>query len=439
MSLSWWWSSKNPSLKSNGPSPRHQNNINNINNININRSSPRMSPVGINSTMKRLWVRPSSLNTTTTSLGGMILFLAGILVGTVLRPHQTETYILPLQQQQQNQQHERDPTFHPPPFFQQQRQPQKHPHDTHGQKHDNDNGGWHTIHVFTGGTHSRCITSMNSSNKNPSTQRKSAPKAASSSSAQPAAEEAAIPFSFAQARQDEVVLSLLRNQTHGYFIDLASNDATILSNTYILERYYQWKGLCIEPNPIYWYNLTRYRPNCRIVAAVVGNQTMDTVHFDYTQQDHGGIAGTGFDNGPKHQRTSTIEPTVTLQDILNRFHHHNNNNNNDDDDGIPSVIDYLSLDVEGAEQFILQSFLPLQSYMFRIMTIERPKEPLKRSLIQHGYKQLLRLSRWGETLWIHSSFEHEMDLSQLSQFHAKQQWQQQQQKQQQRKQQQRKQ
>ena len=59
-------------------------------------------------------------------------------------------------------------------------------------------------------------------------------------------------FVHSQARQDECVLSLLRNQTNGYFIDLASNDATILSNTYSLERYFDWNGLCIEPNPIYW-------------------------------------------------------------------------------------------------------------------------------------------------------------------------------------------
>ncbi|MGK3749550.1 MAG: hypothetical protein ACI8RD_001845 [Bacillariaceae sp.] len=51
---------------------------------------------------------------------------------------------------------------------------------------------------------------------------------------------------FSQARQDEVVLSLLRNKKNGYFVDLASNDATLLSNSYALEKHYGWKGLCVS-------------------------------------------------------------------------------------------------------------------------------------------------------------------------------------------------
>jgi hypothetical protein len=138
---------------------------------------------------------------------------------------------------------------------------------------------------------------------------------------------------------------------------------------------------------------------------------MQQVHFQYSNQDHGGIVGKGFDNGPRHQKSSTLEYTVTLQEIFQRFH-------------VPKVIDYLSLDVEGAEYFIMKAF-PLRQYTIRIMTIERPNESLRKLLEQQGYQQILRLSRWGETLWIYSEFEAEMDLSQLNDFHGKSQWEQQ--------------
>jgi hypothetical protein len=46
-----------------------------------------------------------------------------------------------------------------------------------------------------------------------------------------------------QARQDELVLALLRNKTGGYFVDLAANDAVLLSNTYSLERDWEWKRI----------------------------------------------------------------------------------------------------------------------------------------------------------------------------------------------------
>ena len=45
---------------------------------------------------------------------------------------------------------------------------------------------------------------------------------------------------YSQAAQDELIVGLLKGQRHGYFVDLAANDATLLSNTYAMEKYYGW-------------------------------------------------------------------------------------------------------------------------------------------------------------------------------------------------------
>jgi hypothetical protein len=45
---------------------------------------------------------------------------------------------------------------------------------------------------------------------------------------------------FSQAAQDELVIGLLRGKRDGYFVDLAANDALLLSNTYALEQRYGW-------------------------------------------------------------------------------------------------------------------------------------------------------------------------------------------------------
>jgi hypothetical protein len=79
---------------------------------------------------------------------------------------------------------------------------------------------------------------------------------------------------YSQVGQDEIVMALLNNKQGGYFIELAANDALTLSNSYSLERYGQWKGLCIEPNPMYWHDLSRYR-TCQMVAAIVGDKRME--------------------------------------------------------------------------------------------------------------------------------------------------------------------
>ena len=45
-----------------------------------------------------------------------------------------------------------------------------------------------------------------------------------------------------QVKQDEYVAAMLSYKKGGFFVDLAANDATHLSNTYTLERDYEWNG-----------------------------------------------------------------------------------------------------------------------------------------------------------------------------------------------------
>jgi hypothetical protein len=193
-----------------------------------------------------------------------------------------------------------------------------------------------------------------------------------------------------------MVMSLLKNKTGGYFLDLAANDATHLSNTYVLERRFGWTGLCVEPNPMYWENLG-FRDGCQVVAAVVGSTRMEQVYFRFSAGDHGGIAGAGFDNGPKFKSSSEIKCTVTLDEILTRFQ-------------APRHIDYLSLDVEGAEEFIMKNF-PFDRYHISIMTTERPSKSLQDLLAKRGFRKLVRLTRWGEILWAHESILDSLDLT----------------------------
>lgn len=191
---------------------------------------------------------------------------------------------------------------------------------------------------------------------------------------------------FSQARQDELISALLRHKRNGYFIDLAANDAVDLSNSLALERRYDWQGLCIEPNPRYWKNLT-YR-HCQTVGAIVGATRDEHVYFRFQAGEYGGIAAEGFDNNARWQRESVLQSTVTLHEIFQRYH-------------VPREIDYLSLDVEGAETFIMMAF-PLQDYRIKLITAERLRGPIRHFLKNHSYEFVQRLTSWGESLWVHT-------------------------------------
>lgn len=205
---------------------------------------------------------------------------------------------------------------------------------------------------------------------------------------------------YSQAGQDQLIVELLNGKTNGYFIDLAANDAVSLSNTYSLEKSYDWNGLCIEPNPVYWYNLT-FR-DCQVIGAVVGQERMEKVHFRFQAGDHGGISGEGFDNGKRWQKESLLTYTVTLQEILERTH-------------APIEIDYLSLDVEGAEAFVLKNF-PLNKYKIKLITAERLRGEARSYLEANGFQFIKRLTKWGESLWAHESVLDSLNMSALERY-----------------------
>ena len=73
-----------------------------------------------------------------------------------------------------------------------------------------------------------------------------------------------------------------------------------------------------------------------------------------------------------------------------------------DEANAPRVIDYLSLDVEGAEFYVLKEF-NYNKYIFSILTIERPTEDSHYVLIKNGYKFITTLSDYGECLYLHNT------------------------------------
>jgi hypothetical protein len=159
-------------------------------------------------------------------------------------------------------------------------------------------------------------------------------------------------------------------------------------------------GLCIEANPKYWRDLSFRK--CQVVGAVVGHIRMEKVKF-LMKGVSGGLVGNDFDNKVKgksrnNMKGETLEfYTVPLLEILQRNH-------------APAVIDYLSLDVEGAEYFIMQDF-PFDQYTVRVLTVERPKAELRSLLRSQDYHHIKDMSKWGETLWVHATYASALNYS----------------------------
>jgi hypothetical protein len=201
-----------------------------------------------------------------------------------------------------------------------------------------------------------------------------------------------IPFrAFSQSGQELIVLNILKDLVNGYFIDLAANDWKRLSNTLTLEYYNKWDGVCIEPNPIYFKELLENR-RCVLFVNPVTDHAGDQVTYNIRDQ-MSGIIGEEFDN--KYNATEMVErapyivklTTTTLTQILDFVK-------------APTIIQYLSLDIEGAEYLAMQG-LDFSRYTVLVMSVERPKAALHHLLIRRGYVFLFLVSGFGECMYVH--------------------------------------
>jgi hypothetical protein len=52
-----------------------------------------------------------------------------------------------------------------------------------------------------------------------------------------------------QYGQDQFVAEYLKRKRKGYFLDSGAADGVLGSNTLLLEKVYDWSGICIEPLP----------------------------------------------------------------------------------------------------------------------------------------------------------------------------------------------
>ena len=198
-------------------------------------------------------------------------------------------------------------------------------------------GGWRTVHVFVG------------------------------EQDELAAQYAGKPQS--QAKQDLVVGALFEGKRDGVFLDLAAHDAVDISNTVYLERHLGWNGICVEANWAYMRGLRHRR--CTVINAAVASKTNKSVTFE-NKGGGGGIVGEDTDNQKATREFATTLSTVSMADMLACAN-------------APKVFDYWSLDVEGAELYILRA-TPFHEYTFRALTIERPKPAAHQLLVANGYE-----------------------------------------------------
>jgi FkbM family methyltransferase len=157
-----------------------------------------------------------------------------------------------------------------------------------------------------------------------------------------------------QDHQDEYVeTTIFKGYQNGFFVDVGANDGVSLNNTFYFENNNHWTGINIEPIKGVFDKLVLNRPNCVNLNCAVCNEDGETeflCNTGYTEM----ISGIKNTFDPRH---------------LNRLHSENNEMGSSTEvikvntkrldtifkENHVSHVNYLSIDVEGAEFEVIKS------------------------------------------------------------------------------------
>ena len=95
-----------------------------------------------------------------------------------------------------------------------------------------------------------------------------------------------------QVGQADEVAKLFKGKKNGFFIEAGAFDGQVFSNTLLLEMYYNWTGLLIEPNPKAFQELlAKNRKSYAMESCLSVKEEVTEVSFDVA-----GNVATGFSN-----------------------------------------------------------------------------------------------------------------------------------------------
>ena len=117
------------------------------------------------------------------------------------------------------------------------------------------------------------------------------------------------------------------NKKNGFYLDIGAYDGIQTSNTFVLEKDLNWSGICVEANSEVFNTLSLNRKSKNLNLAVLDYKGYCSFYGDSVRNDNIG----------------NLTPCDTLNNILEQ---------ND----APSIIDYMSIDIEGSEFNALKDF-----------------------------------------------------------------------------------
>jgi FkbM family methyltransferase len=191
-----------------------------------------------------------------------------------------------------------------------------------------------------------------------------------------------------QLGQDVLALSYSGTHKPGFFVEFGATDGVELSNTYILEKDFGWKGILCEPGSN-WHNALKANRDSVIDFRCVFSSSGESL--DFSESSVGELSTLKeFTDSDSHSRSiSRIYKvtTVSLTDLLSEHQ-------------APRFIEFISIDTEGSEYEILRDF-DFETYQFGLICVEHNftenRGRIFDLLTDKGYRRVYEeFSKWDD-------------------------------------------
>lgn len=186
----------------------------------------------------------------------------------------------------------------------------------------------------------------------------------------------------AQNYQDIFALVTNDFKRGGFFVEFGATDGKDLSNTWVLEKCFEWTGILAEPGRVWHKDLFANR-NCSISTDCVWRESGKTLNFlESAQPTLSTIRSYSNSDGRNRLKrgghSSYSVNTISLVDLLRHYE-------------APRLIDFMSLDTEGSEFDILSSF-DWDLYQITALCVEHnytsQRDKIHALLVHHGYRRV---------------------------------------------------
>ena len=206
---------------------------------------------------------------------------------------------------------------------------------------------------------------------------------------------------------DEILIPVFKkflSKENGFYVDVGANDGRAASNTYHLEKFQNWQGVLIEPIMHVHFRSREIRDekrniffNCALVSNSYNQKTVELLYSGLMSISSESIfpGKEWADSGSKFLGNGEVVTPFyavakTLQSVLI-------------ESNCPARIDFLTIDVEGAELSVLQG-VNFSDWVFEYILIETTEgSDAFKKLLNEGYIHTMSISQ--NILFTHPSMD----------------------------------